>query len=334
MPTFSTTTRRFGLAAGTAAALTLGLVAPAAAGSARNSAYVANDTLTVSTGSGRQSVALRLAPGDTTTLEVDVNDDGTAEHSVDRATFSSIRVFLGSGSDRFRVDQVNGAFADENLTVDGGSGNDTLDGGDGNELFRAGSGNDDVDGNRGADTGILGSGSDSFRWDPGDGSDIVEGDSGTDTLDFNGAAGAENMRLSSVGRRSLFFRDAGNISMDMDNVEKLDLTALGGVDTVIVEDMTATDFRKADVDLQGPAGGGDGSADTVTVNGTNRRDNIDVEADGDVVEVDGLKTDVDIIGAETSDVLKINALGGNDDVDVEAAAEALIDVIVDLGAGG
>ncbi|HEX6166077.1 MAG TPA: hypothetical protein VFZ30_04790, partial [Acidimicrobiales bacterium] len=135
------------------------------------------------------------------------------------------------------------------------------------------------------------------------------------------------------GRRSLFFRDAGNISMDMDNVENLDLTALGGVDTVTVEDMTGTDFRQADVDLQGPAGGGDGSSDTVTVNGTNRGDNIDVEADGDVVEVDGLKTDVDIIGAETSDVLQINALGGNDDVDVEAAAEALIDVIVDLGAG-
>jgi hypothetical protein len=334
MHTTSRTTHRYGLAAGAAAALTLGLVAAGPAGATRSTASVYNDTLTVSTGSGSQSVALRLAAGDTTTLEVDVNDDGTAEHSFDRATFSSIKVFLGSGSDRFRVDQVNGAFADENLTVDGGSGNDTLDGGDGNELFRAGSGSDAVDGNRGADTGILGSGTDSFRWDPGDGSDIVEGSSGTDTLDFNGAAGIENMRLSPVGQRSLFFRDAGNISMDMDNVEKLDLTALGGVDTVIVEDMTGTDFRKADIDLQGPAGGGDGSDDTVTVNGTNRRDHIDVEADGDEVEVDGLKTDVDIIGAETSDTLRVNALGGNDDVDVEAAAEALIDVIVDLGAGG
>jgi hypothetical protein len=334
MHTTSRTTHRYGLAAGAAAALTLGLVAAGPAGATRSTASVYNDTLTVSTGSGSQSVALRLAAGDTTTLEVDVNDDGTAEHSFDRATFSSIKVFLGSGSDRFRVDQVNGAFADEALTVDGGSGNDTLDGGDGNEVFRAGSGSDAVDGNRGADTGILGSGRDSFRWDPGDGSDVVEGDSGTDTLDFNGAAGPENMRLSPVGRRSLFFRDAGNISMDMDNVEKLDLTALGGIDTVTVEDMSGTDFRKADVDLQGPAGGGDGSADTVTVNGTNRGDNIDVEADGAVVEVDGLKTDVDVIGAETSDTLQINALGGNDDVDVEAAAEALIDVIVDLGAGG
>jgi hypothetical protein len=333
MHTTSRNTRRYGLTAGAAAALTLGLVAAGPAGATRSTASVYRDTLTVNTGSGSQSVALRLAAGDPATLEVDVNDDGTAEHSFDRATFSRIKVFLGSGSDRFRVDQVNGAFADEALTVDGGSGNDTLDGGDGNEVFKGGSGKDAVDGNRGADTGILGSGNDSFRWDPGDGSDVVEGDRGTDTLDFNGAAGVENMRLSPVGQRSLFFRDAGNISMDMDNVEKLDLTALGGVDTVIVEDMTGTDFRKADIDLQGPAGGGDGSSDTVTVNGTNRRDHIDVEADGSEVEVDGLKTDVDIIGAETSDVLKISALGGNDDVDVEAAAEAIIDVIVDLGTG-
>jgi hypothetical protein len=295
---------------------------------------VSGDTLVVNGSSASEALALRLAAGDANTLEVDFGDDGSAEHSFDRSTFSSIEVFLRSGHDQFRVDQVNGTFTDEGLTVDGGSGDDTLDGGDGVEVFNGGSGRDAVDGNRGNDTGILGSGQDSFRWDPGDGSDVVEGDSGTDTLDFNGAAGIENMRLSPVGQRSLFFRDAGNISMDMDNVEKLDLTALGGVDTVIVEDMTGTDFRKADIDLQGPAGGGDGSDDTVTVNGTNRRDHIDVEADGDVVEVGGLKTDVDVIGAETGDTLRINALGGNDDVDVEAAAEALIDVIVDLGAGG
>ena len=67
------------------------------------------------------------------------------------------------------------------------------------------------------------------------------------------------MRLSPNGQRSLFLRDAGTIRMDMDGVERLDLTTLGGVDTVIVEDMTGTDFRQADVDLQGPAGGGDGA---------------------------------------------------------------------------
>jgi hypothetical protein len=328
------TWRPFGVAAGAAAALAVGLVAAGPAGAApRTSASVSGDTLVVNGSSASEALALRLAAGDANTLEVDFGDDGSAEHSFDRSTFSSIEVFLRSGHDQFRVDQVNGTFTDEGLTVDGGSGDDTLDGGDGVEVFFGSSGRDAVDGNRGNDTGILGSGEDSFRWDPGDGSDVVEGDSGTDTLDFNGAAGVENMRLSPNGDRSLFLRDAGNIRMDMDGVERLDLTTLGGVDTVTVDDMTGTDFRQADVDLSGPTGGGDGASDTVTVTGTNRADRIDVSADGEVVDVTGLRTAVSVAGGETMDLLQVNALGGNDEVDVDQAALDLIAVIVDLGSG-
>lgn len=307
---------------------------PAGASGSRPSAFVRGDTLTV-VGTGRgESLALRLAAGDPATLEVDFGDDGAAERRFDRATFGEIEVSLRGGDDRFRVDQVNGAFADEALKVAGGRGDDTLDGGDGAEEFQGGSGNDAVDGNRGDDTAILGSGRDSFRWDPGDGSDVVEGRSGTDTLDFNGAAAAEVMRLTPDGGRALFLRDLGNIRMDMDGVERLDLTALGGVDTVTVEDMSGTDVRRADVDLQGPTRGTpDGAADTVTVVGTGRRDEVDVEADGDVVEVDGLRATTVLTGAEPTDVLRVETRGGNDDVDVERAAEDLVRVLVDLGAG-
>ena len=63
-------------------------------------------------------------------LQVDFGDDGSAEHTFDRNTFSRIEVSLGSGNDTFRVDNVNGAFNDEATTVDGGSGNDVMDGGD------------------------------------------------------------------------------------------------------------------------------------------------------------------------------------------------------------
>jgi RTX calcium-binding nonapeptide repeat (4 copies) len=316
-----------------AAGLSVVAASPAGASGSRPAADVSGDTLRV-VGTGRgESLALRLASGDPATLEVDFGDDGSAERSFDRATFTEIEVSLRGGNDRFRVDQVNGAFADEALKVAGGRGNDTLDGGDGAEELQGGSGNDAVDGNRGDDIGILGSGRDSFRWDPGDGSDVVEGRSGTDTLDFNGAAAAEVMSLSPDGGRSLFLRDLGNIRMDMDGVERLDLSALGGVDTVTVDDMSGTDFRQADVDLQGPAGGGDGAADTVTVNGTERRDEVDVEADGDVVEVEGLRTTVTLVGAEPTDVLRVDTRGGNDDVDVERAAEDLVQVLVDLGAG-
>ena len=145
------------------------------AAAAGDTATVANETLTISTGSGADRLALRLQAAAPTQLQVDFGDDGSADATFDRATFSRIAVALGSGNDTFRVDQVNGAFADETLVVDGGSGNDVMDGGDGRETFNGGSGSDAVDGNRGDDIGELGSGNDSFRWDPGDGSDVVEG---------------------------------------------------------------------------------------------------------------------------------------------------------------
>ena len=328
--------RPLALTAGAAAALAIGLAAAGPANPAgatqSPSARVANDTLTVTGTSHGDRIALRLALGAPGTMQVDVNDDGTAEHAFDRTTFSRIEVFLRSGSDQFRVDQANGII-DEPATIAGGSGNDTLNGGDAIELFIGGSGRDAVDGNRGNDTAVLGSGSDSFRWDPGDGSDVIEGRSGTDTLDFNGAAVAENMSLSANGGRALFLRDVASIRMDMDGVERLDLTALGSPDTLTVQDMSGTDFRRADVDLSGPAGGGDAAADIVTVTGTEEADRIDVRTDGARVDVEGLKTEVRMAGSETIDRLKVNSLGGNDDVDVDQAVFSLIGVAVDLGSG-
>ena len=319
-------TRMLGLAFTGVALAASGVIGSVTASAA--SSAVANDTLVVQAGSGNDQVALRLAAGAPGTLEVDLDDDGSAEDSFDRATFSRIEVSLGSGNDEFRVDQVNGAFADEALVVNGDSGNDTMNGGDNVEVFLGGSGNDFADGNRGNDTGVMGSGNDVFRWDPGDGSDVVEGDSGTDTLDFNGANVDEQMSLVPNGGRSLFLRVQANIRMDMDNVERLDLTALGGVDTLRFDDMSGTDFRQADVDLSGAAGGPDGQADVVTVNGTDRTDRIDVETDGARVTVDGLTPSIALKGSEPADQLQINTLGGDDDVDVAPGVAALITVAV------
>ena len=326
-------TRRLGLAGGIAAGIATSLIIASPAAADQLSAVVANDVLTVKGSSSDDRIALRLAAGAPGTLQVDFGDDAPAEFSFDRTTFSRINVLTRDGNDQFRVDQANGAFADEALTVEGGSGNDILDGGDQVELFIAGAGNDAVDGNRGNDTAQLGSGQDSFRWDPGDGSDVVEGQFGFDTLDFNGAAVAENMSLSADGGRSVFLRDAGNIRMDMDDVEGLDLTTLGAVDTFVLNDMSGTDFKAANVDLSGPAGGGDAAADVVTVNATNDDDEIEVTADGAAVEVDGLKTTLRLTGSETIDDLRINTLDGDDEVAVDNAVAALIEVLVDLGVG-
>lgn len=321
--------RPLGIAVG-AAVVALGLAASPAGASSSRSASVNNDTLTVTGGSSGDRLALRLAAGSTGTLEVDFDDNGSADFSFDRSTFSKIAVNTRSGNDQFRIDQVNGAFADEAITVDGGAGRDVLNGGDGTEEFIGGSGNDAVDGNKGNDTANLGSGNDTFTWDPGDGSDLIDGQTGRDTLDFNGAGAAEVMSLSANGQRSLFLRDLGNIRMDMDNVENLDLTALGGADLVTVNDMSGTDFRRADVDL----GGGDAAVDTLTLNGTANADRIEVDVRGGTeVEANGLQTSLQITGSEPTDLLQINTLDGNDTVDVDNNVDNVIGVSVDLGSG-
>ena len=95
-----------------------------------------------------------------------------------------------------------------------------------------GDGNDFVDGQQGNDVAFMGAGDDTFQWDPGDGSDIVEGQDGADRMLFNGSDGAEIFDTSANGGRVRFFRNLGNIVMDLDDVEAIDLNALGGADNL------------------------------------------------------------------------------------------------------
>ena len=137
-------------------------------------------------------------------------------------------------------------------------------------MLIGGDGNDTVIGGRGNDVAFLGDGNDTFIWNPGDGSDIVEGQAGTDTLVFNGANVNENIDISANGGRVRLFRDVGNVIMDLNGVEHIQLNALGGADTITVNDLTGTDVTQVAIDLAGRPGSGqgDGQADTVIVNGT------------------------------------------------------------------
>ena len=165
-----------------------------------------------------------------------------------------------------------------NLTVDGGAGNDTILGGNGGDTLLGGDGNDFIDGNQGNDIAFLGAGDDVFQWDPGDGSDTVEGQGGIDTMLFNGANIAENIDISANGERTRFTRDVGNIVMDLNEVETINVNALGGADIVTVNDLSGTDVTAVNINLAGTIGGtaGDGQADSVIVNGTNGNDVVDV----------------------------------------------------------
>src|SRR5262249_25543182 len=153
-------------------------------------------------------------------------------------------------------------------------------------------------GGRGNDMMFGGAGDDVFTWDPGDGSDLIEGQGGHDTMQFTGANLDEHIDISANGHRVRFFRDIGNITMDLGGVEQIDFQALGGADTVTVNDLRGTDVTAVNVDLASSAGSdfGDGAADTVIVNGTNRDDEIVVGSDASGVTVAGLAAAIHITG--------------------------------------
>ncbi|HVK14926.1 MAG TPA: calcium-binding protein [Gemmataceae bacterium] len=202
------------------------------------------------------------------------------------------------------------------LTVDGGAGNDNLLGSQGADVFLGGAGNDFVFGDNGNDLALLGANDDVFQWDPGDGNDTIEGQDGADRMLFFGSNVSEAINVVANGGRVLFLRDVASVTMDLDDVETIDFRALGGADNVVVGDLTGTDVKTINLDLRGPNGGGDGAADSVTVNGTNGDDVFGAAGDAGGVNVFGLHTKVNIFSPEqANDRLTLNALGGNDVID-------------------
>jgi Ca2+-binding RTX toxin-like protein len=209
-----------------------------------------------------------------------------------------------------------------------------INGGDGNDRIGGSAGADLVVGGRGNDVAFLGGGADTFVWNPGDGSDNVDGQAGVDTLLFNGANVNQKIDISANGGRARFTRDVGNITMDLNSMETIDFNALGGADTITVNDLTGTGVKNVNIDLAPPpsSGTGDGQADTIIINATNGADNIVVSSNGGVITVSGLAATVTITGAEAAnDRLVINGLGG-DDV-ITASGLSGIQLTADGGVG-
>ena len=144
--------------------------------------------------------------------------------------------------------------------------------------------------------------------------DLVEGQAGNDTMEFIGSAGSEAFEASAVAGRLRFIRDLGNIVMDVNDVERVDVNALAGVDRLTVNDLTGTDVTQINANLAGTIGGttGDTGADTVIVTGTNANNAVDVVGAGTSIAVIGLPVAVNLTGVEAADALTVQGLGGND----------------------
>ena len=238
----------------------------------------------------------------------------------------------------------------DRLTVNGQAGNDvidarglkadgiqlTLNGGLGADIFFGSEGTDLVTGGDGNDTAFMGAGDDTFVWNPGDDNDVIEGQAGFDTLLFNGANIAEKIDIFANGSRVAFFRDIASVTMDMDDVERMQFNALGGADNIVVHDLSGTDVNVVDIDLAGTLGGaaGDGAADTVTANGTSDDDVAIVVGDASGVAVQGLSARVNVTtGEEALDRLVISAGAGDDVIDASGVTAGAMGLTLEGGDG-
>jgi len=233
------------------------------------------------------------------------------------------------GNDTITLDQTNGLLPGAALFGDAG-----------NDVLTGGSGDDFADGGTGSDTVALGAGNDTFQWNPGDGSDSVDAGAGKDGLVFNGSDLAEKFDISDSGIGAPFHnvhltRDVGNVALDLNGIEGIDLNAMGGADAITVNDQSVTDIFSISVDLSSPAGVPDGQADTVTLNGTSL---------DDVGEIDSFSSQisanvsafpvVNIVGADGPlDMLKVNALAGDDVIDASAFEANAMSLTLNGGEG-
>jgi Ca2+-binding RTX toxin-like protein len=259
---------------------------------------------------------------------------GPAPFTLDIGTTESLVLHADAGDDTITAGNALSSLI--SLTLDGGEGNDTIKGGDGADQLIGGAGNDTVTGGRGNDTASLGDGDDTFIWNPGDGSDTVFGGAGSDTLLFNGANINEKINITANGGGFAFTRDVGNITMSVSQVETIDFNALGGADTITVNDLTGTGVKNVNIDLASPPGSGigDGAADTVSVEGTAANDHITITGAGTAVSVTGLPATINIKGAEgANDRLIVDAGAGNDTINAGALPAGVIGLTIDGGAG-
>ena len=219
------------------------------------------------------------------------------------------------------------------ITIDAGAGDDTIAGSNGADVILGGDGNDTIDGNQGNDTALMGANDDTFNWDPGDGSDIVEGQGGADILRFNGSNANENIQLLANGGRLLLTRDIAAIAMDCNDVERVELSVFGGIDTFGIGDLSGTDVTQVSANLAASIGGGDGAADTVIVGGTAAADAMTVSSLGALVLVSRPGLVATVANAElVNDQVVASGLGGDDTLTTTIAAGTLARIVLDGGA--
>jgi len=258
----------------------------------------------------------------------------TNEVEVSGLTATVAVVGAEQGLDKLVINALGGDDMIDASEVQTGAIDLTLNGGAGNDLLVGGADNDLLIGGQGADVEFGGGGDDTSLWNPGDGSDVFEGEAGQDTMLFNGANIDEQVDVSANGRRLRFFRNVGNITMDCNEVESVRFNALGGADTITINDLSGTGVSQINLDLASlpDSGVGDNKPDTVIINGTGGNDAVSITGTTAGLSVIGLPATVNVVGSEPAlDQLIINMLDGDDALEATGLQDGVIKLIVDGG---
>jgi Ca2+-binding RTX toxin-like protein len=275
-----------------------------------------NDTINLALVSGNVSVtgpsaAVTVRNADATDILEIAGLGGNDTINASKLPAGIMRLTLDGGSGN---DTIAGSQGNDLLLGD--SGNDVVGGGAGNDFVDVGSGNDRVTGGRGNDTVNLGAGNDLFAWSVGDGKDTVNGGDGIDTLQITGARGSDFLEIEGF-TGLLDVVTFGNVAISADDVERIKVRALAGIDTIEVDNPWGAGVSAVDIDLAATVSGTlpDADPDTVRVFGTLSDDVVEVTWSGNKIVVAGLATDVSIAHAGVNDQLAILGSLGNDVLD-------------------
>ncbi len=243
-------------------------------------------------------------------------------------------IFGGTGNDVLigspNPDEIYGGSGDDILI--GGAGEDYQYGEDGNDIFGNATLNaDGVADDAGIDHNFGGAGFDNFVWEPGDGADINNGgEDGADIFRFFGDANANTFTLRPGGTATHFNALFGAVTIDNHGIEDVVVSALGGADTITVADLFPTEVVSLNLNL----GAADGAVDSVTMNGRALNDDLLISTPAaNAIQVAGLRYNVNILSAETTDTLTVNGNDGDDRIAVGPGSNATIALTLNGGSG-
>jgi Ca2+-binding RTX toxin-like protein len=311
----------------TATALVTGLLALGIrandAQAAGITAQIADGTLTITGDGAANKLALRLAPTAPGTLQLDIGDDGSADRSFDRATFTRIVVNAGGGDDEVRIREANDAeqFTNqETTTLNGQGGKDQLIGARNGETLSGGAGNDSLLNEGAGDVFLGGDGADTFIGRVGAGHNSIDGGAGNDRVRMTGSSSlGETIEIEPLAA-------TGHVGVDDNAGTKHDLVALETLEVLTFDGNDRLDVRPGiNLNLDIDAGDGNdlifaGDGDD-TLAGGNGNDAIG-GGSGDDVLTGGPQSDI-VAGNLGDDELVWNDGDGNDKIEGDGGSDLL-----------